>query len=63
MTTSAKWFVGLIVFLELVVFIGKSILVMEDDYPRVLPTYRWEDTLQAFIGAALAYWGMTLLSP
>lgn len=51
------------VFLELVSFIARAIFLMENDYPRSRRVPRFADIINAFLCAALAYWGLTLLSP
>ena len=58
-----KLFIGIVVFFELVHFIVKGIHLIEGDYPRRETIGRPYDIAGAFLGAALAYWGLTLLSP
>lgn len=58
-----KLFIGLVVFFELVSFIARAIYLIEGDYPRPHHVSRGLDIGAAFIAAALAYWGLTLLSP
>jgi hypothetical protein len=56
-------FVAVLVFLELVSFIARFIYLVENDYPRTLQVPRYADIINAFVCAALAYWGTSLLSP
>ena len=53
----------MVVFFELVHFIANCIHLIEGDYPRHPRIDRTYDIAGAFVGAALAYWGLTLLSP
>jgi hypothetical protein len=48
------------VFLELATFIVRFIYLVENDYPRTLRISRTVDIINAFLCAALAYWGLTL---
>lgn len=58
-----RFFIGLMVFFELVNFIARAIYLIEGDYPRPQTTSRNFDIVGAFLAAALAYWGLVLLSP
>jgi hypothetical protein len=58
-----KFFIGVIVFLELFEGIAKGLLVMEGDYPREEIKTRARESLQVAFAFALALWGLFLLSP
>jgi hypothetical protein len=60
---AVKFFIAVVVFFELVHFIATSIHLIEGDYPRHQIIPRTFDIAGALVGAALAYWGLTLLSP
>jgi hypothetical protein len=58
-----KILIGICVFLELVTFLVRAIYAIEGDYPRQQLVSRNVDIITAFLSAALAYWGLALLSP
>jgi hypothetical protein len=56
-------FIGLMVFGNMATFIARFIYVVDADYPRIVQTTRNVDIVTAFLSAAIAYWGMVLISP